>query len=625
VAGDRMRFIFELEDKASKPAGAIAAAIRSAERALVPMAKVVPRADNAVQSFVGNFVKLKGFTPFVVDPLNAAMKVFGGLSDAALSTASAIASVSFDMGRFAVETLAFKESTLTSFRLMLGTEEAASRVFDQAVKFAARTPLETEEVVRGFKQLLSAGFTEQQLPVMFQALGDIHAASGFNPEVIPRVVAQFAQIQGMNRVTMEDLRSITNWTAQAGVGVQQIWAGIAKRMGTSVEQVAAMQHAGTLGADAFFGGFLEAVATKGGGKVGGVMEAAADDLMGLWSTVKSIPADTLLSMDMKGLEGWDALKGTLVNVRELFGETSESAKRVREVVRNSFNSVFTQLFGDFAGPEGLTRIETIIRGVTRGFEIFVAVVRSGLGFASGLVSGFADGMGLLDDNARSLFDGPLDAGRVELMVGQFKAFGTQLGHDLGVIAQLAERVLALFDRLGSAGKGAAPFLSGAMQFAELIPGVGGFAAMWNQAGQQSALSYAQGLADKADAARAGGDQVGAEGEGGLRERIDAHSPSRVFQELGAFSAEGFRLGLEGGLGPILDGFGAGGLGSPGTVAAASGGGTGGRSISVVFGEGAIAIDARGQDGAALAKALREQLLSELSGAFETLAIETGVA
>jgi hypothetical protein len=568
MAGDRMRFIFELVDRASRPASSIASAIRSAERALVPLARAAPKADKALGGVLSQFVKFKGAGPFVIDPLNAGMRVLSGLADVAVQTVSAIASASWNMGEFAVKSLAFKESTLTSFRLMLGTEQAATRVFDQAVRFAARTPLQTEEVVRGFKSLLSAGFTEQQLPVMFQALGDIHAASGFNPEVIPRITAQFAQIKGLNRVTMEDLRSITNWSGQAGIGVQAIWAGVAKRMNTTVANVAAMQHAGTLSADAFFGGFLEAVATRSGGKVGGIMEAQADSLVGLWSTISSVPSDMLLKMSMKEVPGFDALKGALINVRTLFDETSEAGKRVQAVVKASFNSVFTQLFGDWSGPEGLSRMEELVRRIADGFERFVAGVRVGFGFLGGVMSGFAQGLGVAGSEAASLFEGPLDPARIELMVAQFRAFGRQLGKDLGTIAGLAERILSLFDRISSfTGEGSA--LRGLLKLSGMHP-----------------LNPLSGL----------------------------------------FAYENFRFDQAGGEagrsisgGPILESFG--GRGAP----ASPGGGRRGAGVTVVFSDGALRVDARGQDGETLGKSLRETLVSELGGAFEELGLEAGVA
>lgn len=614
MPGERMQWVFELLDRTSKPATSITTALISAERALNSVSQGTGPAKAGLNSFLSSFVKLGNHAPLVIDPLNAAMKVVSGLGSAAVSAAETMASLSFQAGSFAVETLAFKESTLASFKLMLGTEEAAQRIFAQAEDFAKKTPFESMDVVRGFKTLLSAGFTEHQVPVMFQALGDISAASGFDPQVIPMITRQFAQIQSMNRVSMEDLRSITNWSSQAGIGVSAIFDAVAKKMHVTTQAVGALLHGGKLDASTFFGGFLEAVQTRSGGAVGNVMLEQSKTLIGLWSTLKSVPQDTFLNMDLSGLKGFTALKGALENAIKLFDDGNVVGERFRNTVKNTFERVFTGVFGSFAGLDGMETMEKVAGGILTTFEGIVAVARSGFGFIGGLFSGLAEGLGGLGDLMNG---GGLDPARVELMVGQFREFGRQLGHDLGIIVTLAERLVDLLDITeGASARVAAPFQNMLAMSSEL-PVVGPMLRMFQDVGGQAAISYAQGLQDNAIEARYAGATLGGEGEGGLKDRIEAHSPSRVFQEIGGFAADGFRLGLEGGMGPLLDGFGS--TGSRGV----SGTSSGGAGVTLIFQEGAFQFS--GGDAASQAKQVKETLLSELRGAFREFGLEMGTA
>src|SRR4051812_16747666 len=100
--GERLTFIYELSDKVSAPAARIAKALGDTER-------VTRAAGESSDSLLSKFVKFGGRSPMFIDPLNAGVSIISAFADAAIGAASALANLSFTAGKFAVETLAFKE------------------------------------------------------------------------------------------------------------------------------------------------------------------------------------------------------------------------------------------------------------------------------------------------------------------------------------------------------------------------------------------------------------------------------------------------------------------------------------------------------------------------------------
>jgi len=235
---DDIKFVFELLDKASGNAKKIASAVQELEAQLKGTKGATAESEKGFLAWAGQFVKIRNEISFAIDPIRIATGALTSLASAAIGTAEAIASTAFDAGKFAVDALAFKESTLASFKLILGTEEAADRIFKKAVDYGAKTPFETKQVIDAFKQLLGAGFNEEQVPVLFQAIGDVAAASGFSPEVMPHITAQLAQVHAQGKLVFEDLRQIVNWTGRAGVGYDKVYAAIGERLGVDYQSIA---------------------------------------------------------------------------------------------------------------------------------------------------------------------------------------------------------------------------------------------------------------------------------------------------------------------------------------------------------------------------------------------------
>jgi hypothetical protein len=106
-----------------------------------------------------------------------------------------------------------------------------------------------------------------------------------------------------------------------------------------------------------------------------------------------------------------------------------------------------------------------------------------------------------------------------------------------------------------------------------------------------------------------------------KEVTQTHSPSRVFQELGAFTAEGYALGVRGGIGEAQAAVAM--LGAAPRASIGSGGGGSGGSISAPI---TINIDARGatkDDAHAIATVVEDAIPSALVRVFDMLSTQYG--
>lgn len=340
---ERMQWIVQLIDRMSGPARNISVSLKDCVVNLSGMDKEVKRATVSWASFTS--------------ALDHGLNILGRM----VGVVERIAGVLYGGAKFALGALAFKETTQESFKLMLGTQEAADEVFKQAMKFAAATPFETRQVLEAYRDLLSAGFKTKEVPIVFQALGDISAASGFDPQVMGAITRQLAQMKAVGKATMMDVRPIIGWSGQAGIGFKAVNETLAKMLHTSASAIPAMISAGQVSADAWTYAFVKTVKERTAmGEVGSIMLAQSRTLTGLWSTIASTGEDFFYRMkkhvgEMAGIE---QLKGAMQNFIDLMGEGSPQAERLGNLVERVFGDLFSTIFGPLNGPEGLEGMRT---------------------------------------------------------------------------------------------------------------------------------------------------------------------------------------------------------------------------------------------------------------------------
>jgi hypothetical protein len=97
--------------------------------------------------------------------------------------------------------------------------------------------------------------------------------------------------------------------------------------------------------------------------------------------------------------------------------------------------------------------------------------------------------------------------------------------------------------------------------------------------------------------------------------LGIHSPSKVFEQLGAYTAEGYAVGLDGSQARVDQSI-------TGMVRVPSKGGAAGGTPTINL---TVQVDATGNDADAIARKLADLLPGQLASAFEELALEGGTA
>jgi tape measure domain-containing protein len=427
---DGYKFPFEVEDKASRALNAIASSLNRVDRTLV-------EASAGIRSFESGLGGvLKGMEGAGVLGFTMGSLISSGIQSAissAVQLGQTVAGWAFDSEKFGINMLAFKESTLASWKNMLGSEAAAKEMFQSAAKMGALTPFETQDVVKSYSQLLSAGFRKEDVPVLYQGLADVGASSGFDAGVMERITLQLGQMKSIGKFQWEDFRVVIQAASKAGVSAEKVFEKIGATMGIAAGEVGKAMSAGKVSADVGILGFFQALQDASGGHLGQKMLDQAKTLKGMMSTLGSVFGDVFLNMDLDTSPAFKAVKGTLENVLGLFKEGSRTARLFGTAVENAFNAITGDVFGQFSGPEGAEKLlDFFLRGI-RAVEGFAQAVRVGIGFVQGAFEG-------LFGPTSNLFDGPLSEEKLKAVIGQARALGVEFSLSLRTVAGAVKEV-----------------------------------------------------------------------------------------------------------------------------------------------------------------------------------------
>ena len=260
----------------------------------------------------------------MVDKISGPAKSAGAsLGDMIQVTHSALAAVQL-IGQAAVgaghmiasglEPAISREKSLGAFEQLLGTAEEARNMYAQAVKFAAATPYETAQVVQSYKQLLTAQFSKEEVPIALNIIGDAASMSEAPQEALNTIIQQMGQMKSVGRATMEDLQPIFQ---AAMISQADYIANVADRYGVTIEQARKLQSEGKVSADVASFAALQTMMEKTGGN----MDRASRQVGGLVSTLQSRPAEFLAKL--QDTRGYDALRNVLSRMANAFDpETS---------------------------------------------------------------------------------------------------------------------------------------------------------------------------------------------------------------------------------------------------------------------------------------------------------------
>jgi tape measure domain-containing protein len=367
-----------------------------------------------------------------------------------LSAIKDIAAPFMEAGRFALEkgwdfekaslhAIEFKENTLTSFQTLLGSAEKAQAFFNQASWLGRATPFKTEDVVKQFQSLLSAGFTQAEVPIVFQAVGDAAAQKGFSTDVMTNITNALSHAMASGGHNMGRVLQMLSFDA-AGTGFQRgaFMKKLAKNMGMDTDGVEALLSSGEVSGRQFVKAFVDQMAeTAGGGITGGGMKKMENNFRGILNTIEGSFGEMffLNPGTADDIPGFAVLKGAMMNFRDVLNITTKEGKHLQDAVLGAFGAITNAVVGSLSGPEGMQAMKETVEKVAVTIENVGNIAGAAFsGIEAGVVT-FASVLGLLDD-----FDGPLSPEKIDKIKTSMVEFGKEAGEAMGILAETLKGV-----------------------------------------------------------------------------------------------------------------------------------------------------------------------------------------
>jgi len=272
----------------------------------------------------------------------------------------------------------FRQNAISGLEYMLGTREEAVDIFRQAQALATETPLDTDKVIGGIKQLVTAGFSGKESMVLFRAVADQASKFADDPAMQEKVIAAMSRVKGRGVATGEDIESfrVAGFRAEGIVDALLANPNLApafkmKKGATKEDQIKEVKRvlgSGQVGTYTFLNAAIKSLETdkpeigefaKSMGKV---------SLTGTISNFKSAFGDLLKSTDVQSWKGVEAFQSFLTRITEAMSPASESGKKLLGI----FEEVIDALLGG---------LNTISKGNLEGFiDVVASMARKLIGF-----------------------------------------------------------------------------------------------------------------------------------------------------------------------------------------------------------------------------------------------------
>lgn len=504
----------------------------------------------------------KGLKSAGLGSITKAFSLTGAIA-AVTALVAAISTIGVALAQNVVEMAAFRESSIASMEVVMGSSEAAGRSFRNAITIANQTPLDTRDVVGMYSRFATAGFGERELEPLTAAAADL--ASAFGQQAGSSFSLVVSQMRAADRMDRGDLRQMLN----AGINTGAVLDSIARQLniqGTTerarrnavLQAITKRRVTGDVGITAA----MEAVSARlnRGGALGGFARRQSETLTGALSNARNAWTNLLLSMNTGQSPGLAAMARGITAFTEAMGPQRSIGRELIGIVGD-----FTEVFagGVFGNGNTSSAIEGVAQALRTARPHLSEFFRGFMAFGQGAGAGFMSAM----RTVMSLMGGL--GGQGQSAAERWQKFGESFGRlaagllvFVGAVGAMTVSVLGMFASITNFGTGVTNWFR-ALPGAIVDGFVGGLREHWGRITTELS-TLAAGLPEP------------------IRRALGIRSPSRVMMQLGEHTARGLELGLSGGqegvgramsdlLGPV----------GAGPVAGALGGGRGDISLSIV--------------------------------------------
>ena len=499
--------------------------------------------------------------------------------------ADKVIGVGKDLVGAVIDAAQFRQNAITGLEYMLGTREEAMKIFKEAQDLAAETPLDTDKVITGIKQLVTAGFSGKESMVLFKSVADQAAKFADDEGMQDKVIAAFSRIKGRGVASGEDLESLRVAGFRSESIVEQLllnpklaplFKGTkGKDKEAVMKQVKEVLGQGKIGVYTLLNAAI-ASQEKDKPEIGEFAKRMGKvSLTGTISNFKSAFGDLLKSVDLDKWPGVVSFQNFLTRVTDAL--KGDAGKQLLSTIEKIMNS----LLGGLASIKD-SNIESFVKRIASLGESAVGVIKEAWRWLDRLLNqgDIGDDMAdVLIDVAKyigaGIWEGVKNAGSIlkgretekslafQKKYGITKEFASSKASELGISEKQ-------FVKSFGAARSAFLAAGGTVDFSQVREGtrsalaggreVGGYSA---QQAIFDAISKRSEFADQFSKQMQAVGRDGAMGmEIGARQELDSHSPSRTMARVGEDAAAGLVLGTEKG---ITDGRRQGGMGGIGTL------------------------------------------------------------
>ncbi len=255
-------------NKTTANLGNLKSRLYDAENGLGEFADKTKDAEDAVESLNKTDVGANTF-----DNIEKSVAKGELLASAFKTVGKAALNAAMDVAKTGIAYNAQIEQYQVAFSNMLGSETAAVELLDQIKEDAAKTPFDTQGLVKANQYLISTGVNAESSRKTILALGDAVSATGGGNEELSRMAQNLQQIKNAGKATAADIKQF----AYAGIDVYGI---LADYTGKSTEEVQKMTVTYDLLTAA-----LESAAEEGG-RYYNAMYTQSETINGQWNTLK---------------------------------------------------------------------------------------------------------------------------------------------------------------------------------------------------------------------------------------------------------------------------------------------------------------------------------------------------
>lgn len=464
---ETLSWLFELQDRMSGPANRMSKGLSGLRAGLDSLSKTLKGNDDKALEAAGTWTRLVGSfnggigaAGGLIASLAPIASVLAVISAAAFGAIAAVGGIEVAflkggaaLAEFGLEQVQFKENALLSLKFAAGSDAGAEKMFRRGVGVAEVTPFETKPVISALQKLQVGGLNSQSAEGLYALAADFSTFAGTGSSGLGGLTTLFTQMRGRGKIDQRHLDEIMNaGGAAAGLDTQGVLGQVMKsqNLGSTDQARAVLEKQGgaDIGLQAIFDLYQQKLREKydPNALVGQVsVDSGTKTISGLYTTLKSRFADLFLTLDgLQNLPGVEAFKGALRNITSLLGTTSETGKGLQSVVTSIFSDELLSTFKSFSGPEGLEKMQELLREAGVAIDHLGDGLQIAIGFGKGMASGIAEGLGL----GKDLFDGPFDKTKVAELVRQFENVGHFIGEAIAKLAKLLGLAARFADSTG---------------------------------------------------------------------------------------------------------------------------------------------------------------------------------